>query len=376
MSTALMQTEEIAALRETVEAVCQAAGGTQVVRTLPPDGPGYSEAVWRVLTDEIGLGGLGLPEEFGGLGGLAELAVVAEILGAAMIPVPFLSSTVLSGQLLSRCGPAAAAVLDRLAGGEVVASVLLDADGRWNPRGLPIRADQDEQGWVLEGTANFVLDGPGARRLVVVAATPDGPAVFTLESTGAGVEIQAQATLDLARAQARVRLFQARATMLATGPDVAARVESAVDVALVVQSAEQLGGAQAALDLTVDYVRSRRQFGRAIGSFQAVKHRCADMLVLVETARSAVGRAVAAVDLDSAGPGGPGSGLAEAASVANAWCSQALVEVSASAVHLHGGMGFTWEHDAQLYFRRARADAALLGDPTFHRERLARLLAW
>lgn len=371
MSAGLMQTEEIAALRETVEAVCRAAGGTAVVRSLPPDGPGYSEAVWRVLTVDVGLGGLGLPEEFGGLGGLAELAAVAETLGSAMIPVPFLSSTVLAGQLLSGCGPASAGILERLVDGEVVAAVLLDADGKWDPAGLPVRAEQDVHGWFLDGSANFVLDGFGARQLVVVAATAAGPAVFTLDRAADGVEVQPLATLDLARAQARVRLVRARGTLLAAGPDVAARVESAVDVALVVQSAEQLGGAQAALDLTVDYVRSRRQFGRAIGSFQAVKHRCADLLVLVETARSAVDRAVAA---DAPHPSRPG--LAEAASVANAWCSEAFVKVTEAAVHLHGGMGFTWEHDAQLYFRRARADNALLGDPTFHRERLARLLDW
>jgi len=373
MSAALMQTEEIAALRETVDAVARAAGGTGVARTLTPDGPGYSEPVWRTLVDDIGLGGLGLPEDAGGLGGLAELAAVAESLGAAMIPVPFLSSTVLSGQVLSRCGPAASSILTRLIDGEVVATVLLDADGRWNPAGLPIRAEPSESGWLLSGSANFVLDGPGARHLVVVAATDSGPAVFALEPAAAGVVIEPLATLDLARAQARVRLAGARGTLLSAGPDVADRVESAVDVALVALSAEQLGGAQAALDLTLDHVRSRRQFGRAIGSFQAVKHRCADMLVLVETARSAVDRAVAA---GSPGSDTPGPGLAEAASVAGAWCSEAFVKVSEAAVHLHGGMGFTWEHDAQLYFRRARADAALFGDPAFHRERLARLLAW
>lgn len=374
MSPDLLQSEEITALRETVAAVCREAGGTRVARSLADEGPGYAEKVWRVLTDEIGLGGLGLPEWCGGIGGLAELTTVAECLGANLMPVPFLSSTVLSGQLLSRCGPAAGALLERLVDGEVVAPVLLDADGRWTPDALPVQAREDRDGWVLEGTANFVLDGPGAAHCVLVARSAHGLAVFCLERSTPGVEIERSATLDLTKAQGRVRLSGARATLLSSGPAVAALVDSTLDVTLVVQSAEQLGAAQAALDLTVDYVRSRLQFGRPIGSFQAVKHRCADMLVLVETARSAVVRAVEvaeAADLVEAP-----LALAEAASVAKAWCSEAFVQVATGAVHLHGGMGFTWEHDAHLYFRRARSDAALFGDATYHRERLARLLGW
>jgi alkylation response protein AidB-like acyl-CoA dehydrogenase len=376
-----MQSDEITALSDTVAAVCREAGGTRVARSLTDDGPGYAEKVWRVLTEEVGLGGLGLPEWCDGLGGLAELVVVGECLGANLMPVPFLSSTVLSGQLLSRCGPAAGALLERLVAGEVVATVVLDADGRWSPESLPIQAIEDD-GWVLDGEANFVLDGPGAAHLVLVAGSVNGPAVFCLERGAPGVEIQRLATLDLARAQAKVRLVGTKATLLAEGPEVVSLVGAAVDVALVVQSAEQLGGAQAALDLTVEYARSRMQFGRPIGSFQAVKHRCADMLVLVETARSAVVRAVEAAEAgagewpEAAQSAQSGLALAEAASVAKAWCSEAFVQVTVGAVHLHGGMGFTWEHDAHLYFRRARSDAALLGDATYHRERVARLLGW
>ncbi|HST83155.1 MAG TPA: acyl-CoA dehydrogenase [Kineosporiaceae bacterium] len=366
----VMQSEEITALSDTVAAVCREAGGTRVARSLTDDGPGYAEKVWRVLTDEVGLGGLGLPEWCDGIGGLAELVAVGECLGANLMPVPFLSSTVLSGQLLSRCGPAAGALLERLVAGEVVATVLLDRDGRWNPEDLPIRAT-DDGGWVLDGEANFVLDGSGAAHLVLVAESVLGPAVFCLERGAPGVDIQRMSTLDLARAQAKVRLSGARATLLASGPKVVALVGSALDVTLVVQAAEQLGGAQASLDLTVEYVRTRMQFGRPIGSFQAIKHRCADMLVQVETARSAVVRAV-----ESADAGESPLALAEAASVAKVWCSEAFSQVATSAVHLHGGMGFTWEHDAHLYFRRARSDAALLGDAIYHRERVARLLGW
>ncbi len=370
MSAATLQTDELAALRETVTAVCRAAGGTASVRGLSPDGPGYDTAVWRVLADQVGIAALGLPEAAGGLGGLAELCAVGEVLGATLTPVPFLSSVVLSGQLLSRCGSVTNDLLERLAVGEVMAGVLLDADGRWAGE-PPLRADLVDRRWAVTGTADFVLDGPGATLLLTVARGPDGPALLAVELPAPGAEVVPLATLDLSRAQARVVLDAAPARLVASGPSLVTLIDAAVDVTLIVQASELLGAAQTLLDLTVDYARTRHQFGRPIGSFQAVQHQCAQMLLDVETSRSAVDRAVAAC-----GPECEPVVLAEAASVAKAWCADALVRVSAAAVHLHGGIGFTWEHDAHLYFRRARADAALLGDPTFHRERLARLLAW
>jgi alkylation response protein AidB-like acyl-CoA dehydrogenase len=320
-----------------------------------------------VLAGQVGVAGLGLPEDAGGLGGLAELAVVGECLGAALTPVPFLSGTVLTGQVLARCGDAGRPLLERLAAGDVVATALADDDGAWDPAALPLRATHRDGGWTVTGRASYVLDGAGAAALVLVAAGPDGPVVLAADPEAPGVEVRRLATLDLSRAQAQVTVAAAPAVPLATA-GVPELVGAAVDVALVVQAAELLGGAQAALDLTLGYVRTRRQFGRVIGGFQAVKHRCADMLLDVELARSAVDRAVAAA--------GDPAALAEAASVAKAWCAEAAVRVSAAAVHLHGGIGFTWEHDAHLYFRRARSDAALLGDADHHRERVARLLAW
>ena len=376
-----VQPDELAALRDTVAAVCRDAGGTAVARGLDgePAGPEHAAGVWRVLAEEVGVAGLGLPEEAGGLGGLAELAAVGECLGAALMPVPFLSSTVLTGQLLSRCGPAAGPLLEAVAGGTVVATALLTDDGAWDPAALPLRAATSPGGWTVSGRASLVPDGAAAATLVAVAAGPDGPdgpVVLAVDPGAAGVAVRRLPTLDLTRAQAQVVLDRAPATPLATGPDVAALAGAAVDVALVVQAAELLGGAQAALDLTLGYVRTRRQFGRAIGGFQAVKHRCADMLLDVELARSAVGRAVEAGQAAGPTAGSDPGALAEAASVAKAWCAEAAVRVSAAAVHLHGGIGFTWEHDAHLYFRRAWSDAALLGTADHHRDRLATLLAW
>lgn len=196
--------------------------------------------------------------------------------------------------------------------------------------------------------------------------------MLNLLPDGEGVALVPLTTLDPSRPQAKLVLRAAPASLLVRGELATSAVDRAVDVTLLVQAAEQLGAAQAALDMTVAYVIARRQFGRAIGSFQSVKHRCADMLIKVETARSAVARAVEAGHTADTDP----AALTEAAAVANAWCSHAFVEIAAETVHLHGGTGFTWEHDAHLFFRRARSDAALFGDPSYHRERIARLLDW
>ncbi|HEX6358760.1 acyl-CoA dehydrogenase [Actinophytocola sp.] len=356
--------EELDALRDTVRAACADAGGTAAVRRLG-EGPGYDETLWHLLSREIGLGGLGLPR---GDGGLAEVAVVCEELGRVLAPVPFLGSTVLAGQVLAQCGPAAEAAVAAVIAGEVYALAVADADGVWRPERLAVTAHRTPEGWVLSGASPFVVDGGAATTFVVAAVTGDGVDVFTVPATDPGVHVLATMCLDLGRPQAMVRFTGAVGSPLtADGAGVAA-VTAGLDRALVALSAEQLGGAQACLDMTVVYAAQRTQFGRAIGSFQAVKHRCADMLLRVETARSAVLRAVAAEDDPTA--------LAEAAAVAQIWCGEAFTWIAEETVQLHGGTGFTWEHDAHLYFRRAVADAALFGGASHHRERLAQLLGW
>lgn len=372
VATNTLDLAELAALRETVTAVCAQAGGPGLSRALEAAGGGYAEGVWRTLAEDIGIAGVGLPEEVGGLGGPAELAAVAESLGAMLAPVPFLSSTVLAGQLLSRGGASANALLEGVAAGMVTAVALLDREGRWDHHRLTLRARRAEAGFTVDGVADFVLFGAEASQLVVVAATDEGPVVLSLPTDGEGVQRVRLTTLDPSRPQAKLVLDAAPATLLIGGPSATLAVDRAIDLTLLAQAAEQLGAAQAALDMTVAFVVARRQFGRAIGSFQSVKHRCADMLIKVETARSAVGRAVEAAENADSDP----ATLTEAAAVANAWCSQALVEIAAETVHLHGGTGFTWEHDAHLFFRRARSDAALFGDPSYHRERIAGLLGW
>jgi alkylation response protein AidB-like acyl-CoA dehydrogenase len=325
----------------------------------PLSPPARDDKAWQVLTEQIGVGGLGLPERVGGLGGLPELVAVAEVLGANLLPVPFFSSTVLAGQILARCGPSAQAVLEAIAAGQTATVAALTGAGTWDAAQTPFRTTENGR---LHGTAVAVLDALGARWIVAAA----GDTLTLVDTRQPACTVTPLQTLDLARPQCRVTLSGADGVRLT---DVASTiVPPALDVARLALAADQLGGAQQCLDRTVAYVRDRHQFGRAIGSFQAVKHALADILVHVEMGRSALDRALETGD-DPAG-------LAEAASVALVWCSGAYRYATAETVQLHGGIGFTWEHDAHLYFRRARADSSLLGSVSYHRERLAELLDW
>jgi alkylation response protein AidB-like acyl-CoA dehydrogenase len=363
-----MSADELAQLRDAVRDACTKSGGTAAARALAEQDAGWDPAAWSVLTEQIGLGGLALPEETGGLGGLAEVAVVSEELGYHLLPVPFLSSTVQAGQVLRGCGTAAFDSLAEIAAGEVYALVAVDGDGVWSADRLTVHARPAGEDWLLDGNASFVFDGLGARALVVVADAGEGPDLFVVRGADASVTVRPMTTLDLARSQAVVGFASTPAVRLTGGGLGGAIVDAAMDFSLVALAAEQLGGAQACLDMTVEYVKMRRQFGREIGSFQAVKHRCADMLAQVEFCRTAVTRAVEVEHEKFA--------LSEAAAVAQSWCSEAFLAVAAETVHLHGGIGFTWEHDAHLYFRRARADAVAFGGAAHHRERLPQLLAW
>jgi alkylation response protein AidB-like acyl-CoA dehydrogenase len=314
-------------LRSAVRDVCLDLGGTAAVRSLVG---GWDPKAWSLLSEQVGIAALGLPESAGGVGGVPEIAAVAEELGYHLLPVPFLTSTVMAGQILAR----ADVPLDVLAGiasGREVAAI---SRGGVVPSGLGAT-------WLVDVDAGVLVD-----------------------LGGEGVTVEPLESLDLSRPCARITYDDSAVRPLAQPLEMS----SAMVGIRVAVAAEQLGGAQACLDRTVAYVKERRQFGRAVGSFQAVKHTLADMLVQVEMARSAVDRAVAASE-DAAA-------LAEAALVAQVWCSDAFRFVSAEAVQLHGGIGFTWEHDAHLYFRRARADAALLGTVAAAREELATLLAW
>jgi alkylation response protein AidB-like acyl-CoA dehydrogenase len=354
--------EMVDELRATVRSVCASLGGTAGARRAIDAGtPGADAKAWHVFSEQVGIAGLGLPEEHAGIGGLPEMMAVSEELGATLLPVPFFSSTVLAGQVLARCDASAHPTLEAMAGGETAALAALGNDGLWDPACAAFNFALGEDGRV-SGHASTVLGAPEARWLV--AATPGELVVVDL--AGPGCQVVPLPTLDLTRSAGAVTLTAAPGTVVSGQPDSVLR--PALDMATLVLAAEQIGGAQACLDMTVAYVEERHQFSRPIGSFQAIKHTLADALVKIEMGRSALARAVELSEHTE--------DLTESAAVARIWCNEAYRFVSAEAIQLHGGIGFTWEHDAHLYFRRARADALILGTTSSWRERLARTLNW
>jgi alkylation response protein AidB-like acyl-CoA dehydrogenase len=339
------------------------------VRRLMETGAGYDPQVWKQMADQLGLQGLSIPEEFGGAGSTpVELGIAFEEMGRVLFCAPFLSTVGLAAQALLAAGDdqAKRAYLPRIADGSLLATVAVtEEDGRWDLAAVRTRAIPDSGAFRLDGTKMFVVDGHIAELLLVVARTDSGLGLFAVDADAGVVRAPLQ-TLDMTRKLARLEFTRAPARLVSVPGDATAALSQALDLALVALTAEQAGGARRCLDMAVDYAKIRMQFGRPIGSFQAVKHKCAEMLLEVESARSAAYHAAgtAAETPDE---------LGVAASIAKAYCSEAYFRVAAETIQVHGGIGFTWEHDAHLYFRRAKSTQLLLGDEHYHRERFATL---
>jgi alkylation response protein AidB-like acyl-CoA dehydrogenase len=332
----------------------------------------YDPELWRVLAG-LGPAGLLVPERLGGQGASArEAAVVLEELGGAVAPVPFLGSAVLAVSALLGCDtadPAVAGLLGRLASGEAAGTLavpLSTAPDSAFPGA--VRAEAGGSGPRLTGRVTTVADAVGADVLVVPAVGPDGPALF--EVAAADAEVAPFSSLDLTRPLADVVLDAVPSRPLAAADPVAA-LDGALLAGAGLLASEQVGVAQWCLDETVRYLGQRHQFGRVLGSFQALKHRLADVWLDVVSARAAARSAADALAGDPLGAD-PETGVAVA--VAQSYASEAAVRAAEEAVQLHGGIGMTWEHPAHLYLKRAKADATALGTPGRHRARLARLV--
>ncbi|MEV6325091.1 acyl-CoA dehydrogenase family protein [Nocardia sp. NPDC051787] len=318
------------------------------VRAAMGTGLGYDPALWRLLCEQIGVAALAIPEEYGGFGaGLVESLLVVGELGRTLAGVPMLGSAVLGAQavLLSDDAEACARLLPEVAEGARTIAVCWASETGWDEPGV------HETDGAMTGTAHYVLDGMSADTLVVV--TPGG--LFEVEPTAAGVTRRSAPTMDPTRKLAEITFAAAPARRLGSG-DPAATIARLRNIAWAAVAAEQVGAADRCLEMTVDYAKSRVQFGRVIGSFQALKHRMADMYVLLESARSASAAATAAVAANS-------PSAAEDVWVARVHCSEALTTIAAETVQLHGGIAITWEHDAHLFFKRAHGDAHLFGTP-------------
>jgi alkylation response protein AidB-like acyl-CoA dehydrogenase len=326
-------------------------------------------AAWLPLTEQIGVAGLLVPEKYGGAGcGAREVHVVMEELGRSLSPVPYLGSAVLTVRAVLASGDAKACarLLPGLAEGRTVGALAWAERGSWNPAAVRADAARGPGGtWRLTGAKEFVLHGAQADVLLVAARTAAGICLFQVPVDGAGVRREAAVTMDQTRPQARIVLEGAEGRLLGAEGDGGRVLGHVLDLACTALAAEQTGAAERCLELTVAYAKQRIQFGRPIGSFQALKHRLADAYVLVEAARSA---ALCAAFAAAAGS----SELTRCAAVAKSACSEAFSTVAGETIQLHGGIGITWEHDAHRYFKRAHGSAQLFGPPAWHRGRLAK----
>jgi alkylation response protein AidB-like acyl-CoA dehydrogenase len=362
--------DELVELRSMVREFCAEFSPESVVRETMETETGHDPALWSRLGTELGVLGLAVPESYGGDDvGLVAQAIVVEELGAALVCGPVLGTLALAMPALVAIGDedAKSELLPPLCSGERVATLVAPlADGTLDRSAITVSAAGAGADWTLSGAVAQVPDGGTADLLLVVATADAGPALFAVEAGAPGLDRTPLSTLDMTRRQASVAFASTPARLLATGDEAVAAVTRAAQVASVLLAVEQVGGSQRMLDVTVAHVSTRKQFGQPVGAYQAVKHRCANMLVQVETARSAAYHGAWALMDGTDDP-------ELAASLAKALASEAYSFVSTSAIQMHGGLGFTWEGSPQLYFKRATTDALTLGTAAQHLDRVARL---
>jgi alkylation response protein AidB-like acyl-CoA dehydrogenase len=338
-------------------------------RALAEAGERLDRAAWTAMTEQAGLLALGVPEELGGAGGSrVEQALVFEEAGRVLLGGPLLPTVLAIDALLA--GADDAALEEHLPGlveGSATATLaVLGATGRWRPSAPTTVAARSGAGAVLSGTEELVLDGADADLLLVLARAEGGPTLYAVPRDAEGLTVERLDVLDLTRPMARLHLSAVPARPVGLPGGGAAVVERVHRAMAVLVAAEQVGAMDTLVTRTADYARTRRAFGRPIGAFQAVKHRLADMAVRLEMSRSAAAWAAFQV---------PGSAdEAFGAAVAASYCGEAFLQAAKDTIQLHGGVGFTWEHDAHLFLRRARAAATLVGPPSEHRAALVPLV--
>jgi alkylation response protein AidB-like acyl-CoA dehydrogenase len=354
-------------LAASVRAACERLSPEDRVRAVAFDRDGSDRGVdaelWSALCNQVGITAIALPERFGGGGyGATALGVVAHELGRILAPVPFLASTVLATGILVDTDAAPERLAPLTTGERTAAAVITATGSMWDRTAVALTAQRAGDGWSIDGTVRHVLNGTAADDLVVVALAAGEPAVFLVDATVDGVTATAEHVLDGTRPMATVAFRQAPAEKLTRDGPADDVIDRCVSRTLAVLAAEQVGACERVLEIATEYACTREQFGRPIGSFQAIKHRCADMLVDLEMARSASLAALQSVDDGDDG---------WCVSMAKAVCSEALRNAAHANLQIHGGIGFTWEDAAGLYVKRARTDEVLFGLPAEHWDRLA-----
>jgi alkylation response protein AidB-like acyl-CoA dehydrogenase len=344
----------------------------QDVRRLIAGQRGYDEALWRRMADELGVQGLDIPEQYGGSGAsFTELAIALEETGYALAGGPLFASSVLASTCLRQSGDTRAMgeYLPGIASGQTIATfAMADANGAWDPAACTgVMARRDGHDHVLTGVRSYVPDAHLADVILVTALTQDGPAIFAVDSSAPSLKQTRLPLLDETRRMSRLEFTAVPGRLVGAPGGAEPAITRTLLTAAIALGAEQVGGIRRCLDMAVEYAKIRVQFNRPIGGFQAIKHMCADMYTLMETARSAVLYAAWCVANDT-------SDLAAVAHLTKAYCSEAYYRAAADNIQVHGGIGFTWEHDCHLLFRRATASLQYLGSPQLHRELLARAI--
>jgi len=337
------------------------------VRELMETPTAHDPELWEGLTDQ-GWTSLTLPEDYEGLElGAVELAAVTEAMGAFCMPGPFISN-LWAAELLAAAGNdvLAGEILPGVADGETLVTVaLLEESGSWDPDDVELTIGGTAEEPIVSGTKLFVSDAETADVLLVVGRIDGELAVVTVPRDSDGLTVEAMSAIDATRKLSKL-VFEnvAGGRLVVRGEQAAKALSKSTRLATVAVCAELVGGMQWVLDTTLEYAKTREQFGRVVGSFQAVQHHCADMLYHLESARSAAYYSAWAVSVDDPGADG-------AVSVAKAYCSDAAREVGNLGIQVHGGIGFTWEHDLHLLYKRSKSNEILFGDATYHRDRIA-----
>lgn len=361
---------ELAEFRAVVRSFLAKKSPESAVRVAMESTTGHDPDLWSEMASQLGLQGLAVPESYGGAGAsFVELGVVLEELGRSLACAPFFSTCVLATTVLLASGDdeACAEYLPAICQGRTTATVaFLEPDTAWDA-GPTLQAEATAEGFVLTGTKVFVLDGVTSDLLLVSAATADGPSLFAVTAGATGLTRTSLATMDQTRPLATVTMAAVPARLVGSAGNADAALERMLAIASVALAAEQSGGSDYVLETAVGYAGTRVQFGQPIGSFQAIKHLLADVLVAVEHAKSCARYAAWSVDHAP-------EELPIVAAMAKSYCSEAFNTAASANVQVHGGLGFTWEHSAHLYLKRAQSSALLFGTPRSHRAALAGLL--
>ncbi len=368
-------TDEQEQFREAIRRFLQEKSPSTEVRRLMDTTEGYDPEIWRQLSEQLALPGVHIPEQYGGAGfGMVELCIVTEEMGRVLLCAPYFSTAVLATNAILNAGTEAqqsSLLPDLASGARLAALAVTEPSGQWEPQSMELVATSSAEGYTLDGAKSYVVDGHVADLLVVagrVAGTAgrddhNDLALFTVSADTAGVTRSLLPSMDPTRKLARIDFDGVQAQRLGNGEDGATALDRTLDQAAIALANEMVGGAQALFDSAVEYAKLRVQFGRTIGSFQAIKHKCADLLLELELAKSAAYYAAQAAATDD--PEWPAL-----ACLAKASASETYLHIAAETIQIHGGIGFTWENDTHLWFKRAKSSEVFLGQPDYHRELL------